>query len=297
MTRAAGLGAALVAAFSIVMTSGCAGTRSGDSTLGSPGVPKEPPPAYADIRAAYNTRVERLERLWARVSLRLRGIDDQKQPFDEVVDGNLQIERPRRFSLLVMKLGSTYFHLGSNQTQFWWLDLYTKPYSALVGEHAAARVEDTAKFGLPVYPLDLMPLLGITPLGEEAPKSVAWNALGQIVIVEAGGTGERRLTLDARTMRPVLVELLGADGKAIVTARHSEYISVDVRGEPLAKAAIATRVALDFRQAQLKADVSLWDPENRPVRAELFDLAGMKDRYGVERETRMTNSASGTHKP
>ena len=278
---------------SMVGAVGCASTaHDGDSAAVSREAPR-----YADIRAAYNTRVKRLERVWARVSLRLRGVDDQKQPFDEVVDGNLQLEQPRNFSLLVVKLGSTYFDLGSNSTQFWWLDLYNKPYSALVGDHATARAEDTAKFGLPVYPLDLMPLLGITPLPEGEPKSLTMDASGRVVVVLPGRTGDLRLVLDRATMRPVTVELLDQAGSVLVSAAHSEYIAVEVRGDPSAQAAIASRIALNFKHADLQADVSIWDPENKPVRAELFNLASMKDRYGVERETRIGTNKDGRTNP
>jgi hypothetical protein len=194
----------------------CAVVLGGCVTDGGPRYP-EPAvvPGYAEAAARFNARVARLDRVWSRVNLTLRSPKERGGTSVERAEGYLQLEQPDRTSLSIMKLGETYFSLGSDAEGYWWLDMSERDRkTALYGLHAEATPELVGRLGLPVHPRELLDLFGITPLpvraeGEPAEPGVAdWDGKRGMLRVETGAMWGRRVVwFDPVTMAPQRVEL------------------------------------------------------------------------------------------
>lgn len=273
----------LAAVVGSLLLSGCADTSS-NRTKDTPPAITQPLPAYAVIAQKYNKRVERLDKVWARMSMRVTGLDTQGEPVDEQAEGHLQVVRPDKLALSITKVGETYFYLGSNAELYWWLDLHQDPHRALVGHHDKATPAQAAKFDIPVHPLDLLELLGVTPLPPGATASVAWSKDGKSVDVKVPGRwGQRRLLLDPVSYAPREIDLFDARGKPVVSARLENPQAVVVRCDS-ATPPMASLYHIDLHNSKTTIVLRLYDPENRCDRQKMtpFDLEALSSAYGIK---------------
>lgn len=275
LRRAARVGAAMLTVLLILSLPGCISQQTGAI------VRNEPPPTTQAIESAYNARVAGLDRVWARAIVRFQSVDRDGNEIDEQGEGHLQIVQPRSLFLTVGKLGEPAFELGSNDARYWWIDIRNK--SARVGEHAKATPTLAARAGLPVHPLDLLELLGITPLKAKSPPT--WSADGRAVeVLIAGRWGERVLRLDPARLEPMEIELRGQDGRVLALARLTEYEGAIVGGDPSPVARVATRVFVDVPSTSTKVTLWLREPENRgsKIKARAFNFDSLSQEYGVK---------------
>ncbi len=212
LTHAALMGALVVG--------GCARERVDDGFVGA----VEERPSYAELREQVNARSERLGRLWARATVVVDSVVDGEARRDQA-DGYLQVVRPTKLSLSLGKsIDRMYFFLGSDEERYWWVDtLDAEQRVALVGTHARATAARAAEFGVPVHPLDLIELLGISGLPEEG-ETPRWDAeVGGWAVTVAARFGERRVVYDHVERLPRLIELFGEDGELAARARLGDY--------------------------------------------------------------------------
>lgn len=278
-------GRALSAALAVALAafSGCCATTP-PAEPAPPPIPDTPPPAYSQIVARYNSRVARLERLWTPIAVRLRGTNDRGETFDETTEGYLQFVRPRNVSLSILKIGEEYFRLGSNPTEFWWFDMTSDHSVALRGTHERADPAAIRRFGLPVHPLDLVELLGITPLDPQARAEVAWADGRTIRVMMPGRSGPRRLLLDATNFEPREAAVIGPGGVPSITASLSEYVTAEVLDQRAARPRLASLVEVRFAGNDLVCRLQLTQPENREINPVNFDYAGLKARFRIKSE-------------
>jgi hypothetical protein len=296
-----------------VVLSGCAGPQReepGAAALG--GREAEQPPAYGAIARVYNARVDRLERLYSSLEIRIKGVDRDGKAFDEQADGSLQFARDRRLSVIIRKIGEPYFNLGSNDDRYWWLDLSNK--SAVVGRHALAAPGVIEGLQIPVHPLDFIDLIGILPL--ETPEGgnpraewaadrrsvrvafdgdpgmsgapegvrVEWSRDRSVVLLRVPGRfGSRVEHLDAVTLRPVRVELLDDSGRLAAVSTLSNYATVGVRDDGAARPELAGRVEIEVPGARMSLRLNLGNQENREVRDRAFNFEELTGVYGITR--------------
>lgn len=273
----------------------CTLTLVACATQQKPGEPPGPHahalPAYATLAGRYNARVRRLERVAAPVSLVIDYPDESGRMAREQVEGNLQTIPPWKLSLRLDKVGQTFFYLGSNERRYWWFDLSKEP-TAMVGEYARATPGAAARFGLLVHPLDLLELLAITPLPPPASSGIpdganyAWSPDARLVVLELPGRwGVRRICIDPGTAEARHVDLLGADGRAQISADLLRYTDVSVRGEALAGARMPTEYDLSLPDERVTVKLLLSDPQNPAERMKLgsFDLDRLLRAYSVTR--------------
>lgn len=110
----------------------------------------------------HNARVDRIDTFWARVSVRVRGLDARGERFEEQGEGHLQIVAPDRASLTVGKLGETYFAYGANEERYWMFDLSDSDHrAALVGDLSRVTRAKAHTLGLSVHPSDLVGAVGL----------------------------------------------------------------------------------------------------------------------------------------
>lgn len=246
----------------------------------------EPPAPLPSLREAadlYNPRLAGLDRLWSRITLRIRGEDARGNRVDEETEGHLIIQPPKRLSLSVTKLGEAYFLLGSNDANYWWFDLSSADRTASIGAHEALTPGKASDFGLPVHPLDLIDLLAITPIDPDLPgAALRRDELGTLQFISPTRFGRRLISLDERTWRPTAVTLLDSEDAPVVSSSLSEF-------EPVAFAPgafIARKATLEIVSpsvGSLEVQITLYEPEVRTLNPKVFDLQEQVQRRGIVR--------------
>ncbi|MDX2146088.1 MAG: hypothetical protein SFZ23_01095 [Planctomycetota bacterium] len=255
----------------------------------------------------YNARIRQLERIWARADIRVQGVDDEGRAFDNQVEGHLQLIRPDRVALSIAKLGEVYFYLGSNSERYWWLDLSGSPRTARVGTHGGSGAADVLSRDLPLQPLDLIELLGVTPLpvdlgssnqgdgaslsdvGARAPARshglTFLTADARTIVVAVQSAGRRQwLYLDASTLEPKRIQLAGGATRDLIDATLTDYLPVRVRENPAASPRMASVVTVRLPSQQTEVRFRFNSMENRgeSMKNAPFDLERLLTSYRVD---------------
>lgn len=253
-------------------------------------IPRGDPPAFAEIAKKHNERVAGLDRLWARSTVRFQGVDNQGQSIDEQGEGHLQVIRPRKLYMTVGKVGDVGYELGSDDYRYWWIDVREK--FALVGKHEQATGQRLEKAGLPVPPLDVLAVLGITELRQEGSRApnIEWSADGRRLIVTLSREdGVKELRLDPDRYEPLEVVLRNKAGVTTVRAKLSEYAPVANTEKAAGGGGVASRMAMNIQLAapMQKTEITLWlhDAENRgnKMKEKAFDFDSLVREYRVQR--------------
>lgn len=276
---------------------GCNGQQRGRD--GTQVIRRDRTPTYAEVVTPYNARVRDLAGLRAAATLVIetKGADGKRSK--EQVEGFLQMVRPRQVSLRLDKVGQTIFVLGSNDSNYWWIDL-TEGAKALVGRHDGPGVF-APDVDVPVHPMDMMELLAVTPLPVEpiGAKPPKWSQDGRLLWITLPGAnrvpgrqyGSRRYGLDPeQNWAPVRVELVDAQGTLAVWSDLTRYepvrVDMSARAAGFDEAAprMATRVEITVPRLNVTTLMALFNPENpgTKMRMRSFDLEALVQAYGVK---------------
>jgi hypothetical protein len=255
-----------------------------------------PLPEYRAVAEGYNRRLVNLDRLWTYTSVRFWVVDEEGKERTEVLDGRLQLILPLCLSLRLDKVNSTYALLGSNAERYWWIELGDEP-RAFWGAHAAVSDETLARVGgeggLPVHPLDMIELLGITPLpmpgggvgvGDE--PEVSWSADGRwLRVTVPGRVGLRRIWVDPATFEASKVELLHATADGMQVAAWSDvsgHVRVEMsmnRIEPL----MPGRITMHLPGARVELRIDFPKNDGRRPKEDAFEFERLLKQYRVRR--------------
>lgn len=269
------------------MLVGCAQNKPIEPDGGTPVVHTGPLPSAADVIARYNARVARLEAVESPIELVVTGVDEQGKPTKNQGEGNLKMVRPRKVALRIDKVSQTIFWLGSNDEKYWWFDLGGDEKVALVGTHARATPEVSARFGLPVHPADLLDLAGVAPLEASGEAKIRWATGPGVVLELPGRWGMKRLTIEPESGEATKVEMLDASGNVVVSSRLEKYERVPVRGDAAAEARMAKHLYANIPGAKATVELVIHSPVNNGearIKAANFDYDDLKARMGIERE-------------
>jgi len=270
----------IVLAAGLLSLVGCGGGRTAasvDRGERSAGV------SYAELASAHNARATRLGRLWARAAVQLKYTDREGVERREQGEGHLQVIQPSRLALSVGKLGEVLFWLGSDERMFWWFELGDAS-RASVALHENATRPCAGELALPVHPLDLLDLLGVTPLPERSASGVVVDGAGRYVVDVPARVGARRVFFDAESRRPVRVEIWRAgETSPAVRAELSEYERVNVPGVGGVDPRVASRVRVRHLESGSEMVLFLSDMNDgsRSGRLEpiAFDFGGLLDAH------------------
>jgi hypothetical protein len=251
--------------------------------------PGGPPPEYAALAAKYNARLEPVHRLWARAVTQARypGKDGTEESIQ--AEGHFQFIAPRSLLWTFDKVGlqQTFAVLGSNDTQYWWIDLLHERVMS-VGTHEHATPEVLQSLGLPMPPLALLDAAGLTPLPDPAlpdPPRVAWSQdhLAVVTIMDSGRP-RRRVYLAPDDAAPRRIELLDDAGRVVATADLSTPREVRVPF-PATGPMLPTRYVIDADagRVHVQFDLAALDTTRKQPRPEQFDAAALAEQLGVER--------------
>lgn len=286
------LGAAVCAGVGVAgWGCGRAGTTSGDEPPAA-GPRGKAAPDYATVAKKYNERVELLGRLFARTLVELTFTDEEGKRRSEKGEGFLQVVRPDRLAMSMSKVGKRLFWFGSDGERYWWIDL-VEHKKAYVGRHAnydKLRERGTVQPGLGLRPLDIIQMLGTTPLPMKdrggGGGTTQWSSDGKrIGITVARDGGFVRTWVDPDSYEPSKIELLDKAGKALVVADLSQYEHVELRNRGGNTPRVAQRVIIGGQKGGPLADslVSIWlaGIEDHRVNDDAFKFDVVLDEVGV----------------
>ena len=178
-------------------------------------------PSYRELVARYNARIAPIERFWSRAVVELQWKDEKGTHYEQG-DGNLIIILPDLVALSLGKLGHTGMWAGCDKLRYWLFDLRKDP-ELLIGTHRRLGQTESHRWPLPVVPLQLPGLLGLSPIQPVAAgvqPAVEWDN-GTFVIEPPGQN--QRLRIDPETGRPAEIELLSNTGESQVSCRISRW--------------------------------------------------------------------------
>lgn len=253
-----------------------------------------PAPPAAGLASAhevierYNANAMRIDRLWTRAVVELKWTDDRGKHYEQG-DGNLILIKPDRVALSIGKLGNTIMWAGCDGERYWLFDL-NEAKTLYSGLHANAHRRDRAtRYPLPVHPLTLLGLMGITPIPADSPAVLAGaedRGDGDYMVEPRGGGS--RLWLDGASARVTRIDLLDAAGQTQATCRLSRWQRVAVRGlPPGALPWVATRLELTMADREGSMTLFLSDPtdgrEGDRIKDKAFDLAHLTKVFKPEK--------------
>ncbi|MGV6814884.1 MAG: hypothetical protein ACWA5W_07755 [Phycisphaerales bacterium] len=198
----------------------------GCSSTGKVDVSKLGPPISAiELAERHNERVDRIQSLWARVSVRANGVDRQGKTYEEQGEGHLQIEKPNNVSLSIGKLGETYFVFGANASEYWAFNLADKDRKlGQIGRVDLVTPQKTAQLGLPIHPAELLALSGLMPIELAHASGTRWTDDGKSVGISIPAHwGAITLWFDPRTLLVVRSQAFDQQGQLIADASLSRY--------------------------------------------------------------------------
>jgi hypothetical protein len=252
---------------------------------------RKPLPSYASIVARWNDRVDGLDRLLVRANLLVDYFDENGELQRETPEGRLQVVRPDRLALSLGKAGSTMFWFGCDPDRYWWLDMSDDADRvAAVGRHANFDKGASRRLGLAVRPLDLIRVLGITPLDPAAKPLVAWNDDQTLVVLTLTGTGDEgamRLFLAPGLFMPRTIELYGPDGAMEVVAQHEGEERVEITRQIAAavgaRPPISGRITVRHLSSDTQIRLTMTGAKDGPVSDRAFVLDELIKSFAIKR--------------
>ena len=262
-----------------------------------PVVDDAPPvtPTYSQLVNRYNANIIGLDRLWCGAVVEIIWKDDKGKHHYQAGDGNVMLVLPRQLALSVSKVGvGTLLWFGCDWERYWIIDMRNEEEKkAYFGRHelvdASARPDAPTAIPPGRVPL-LLGLLRLDPRPNTGtPPKVEYRD-GAYVIQPP--ELDARIGIDPKTALPVLVELLDAEGKPIVTSllgKPGRVKRYDV--DPDAWPRIMTRVKLrtpdsgDELRLHLERMTDVRAPSEKRKRKALkraFDLDYLAEEYEAE---------------
>ncbi|MFK7758777.1 MAG: hypothetical protein AB8C13_02390 [Phycisphaerales bacterium] len=238
------------------------------------------------LTLTHNERVEEIERLWARVSVRIKGSDANGKSFEEQGEGHLQVTRPDQVSLVIGKLGETYFAYGSNTDQYWMYDLSNSDRRvALIGAVENITPDRADQIGLSVHPGDLIASLGIEPIDPDRIIESRWVLSEELVVIaQSSRWGISEYWFDPSTGLVMQVLSLDGDGRVIARtglSRYKEMLDDQKRGTGVM---VPGKVEITREGAGSQGEfvrIELSEPSQKMIRSMVYNPARLSRVYRV----------------
>ncbi len=260
----------------VAMLWGCSSTNTVDiAKLGDP-------PSTTELAEIHNQRIDPLDTLWARISLRAKGTYSDGASYEEQGEGHLQLVKPTNISLTIGKLGETYFAFGANAEQYWSFDLSNGDRkTVLIGQLDQTTPEKAGAIGLPVHPAELIALTGLMPIDLTRAGGTRWADDGKSVGVSMPSRwGSVMLWINPKTNLVVRSQAFDRVGDLVATAELSRYKEASIKGgQPVlvpGKIEITTPNDSGFIRIELS------EPRSKAIRPIVFDPSKLLRAYRVD---------------
>lgn len=257
-----------------------AGCKSGSITKRSPLSDVQ----VQELIAFHNDRTASIERLWARVSVRIKGKDARGEWFEEQGEGHLQITQPSKVSLAIGKLGETYFAYGSNGDQYWMYDLSDSDRRvALIGAIDQLTPARASEIGLSVHPGDLISTVGIQSIDPDEIIETRWEDESQtLVVVFPSRWGSTEYWFDPSRGVPVMVRSLDDDDNRLATTGLTRYKAILADNKLETDIMIPGKVEVrDPKTDGGYIRIELDDPSQRSIRSMVYNPDRLSRNYRV----------------
>ncbi|MBX3387310.1 MAG: hypothetical protein KF768_12130 [Phycisphaeraceae bacterium] len=255
-----------------------------------------PAPGFAVAAERYNARLEHIQRLRARVVVRLRYRDDDGKWQDEQAEGTLQLVLPDRVALSLGKAGRTVFWFGCDAERYWWFDVQDRP-TASVGVRTPDGARARAQLGVNVAPWDLVRLLGVMRIDAAGGGVTEWSTdrslVGVTTAIRAGGgnggggagvVGYQRIWADPKEWFPVRIELWDANRRRVVVAELEGDERAEIMDRPVLghRPRMPARVSVLPEGSEAQIRLSLSDVSDQRVSDRAFELDALLKNFSVE---------------
>jgi len=243
----------------------------------------------------FNGNLSRVDRLWARSVVEIQWSEGKKKKFEQG-EGNLILQLPgnkkdvpTRVAFSVGKLGNIMMWAGCDATRYWLFDL-RDARSVMIGRHANAKRLEPDDLPVPVQPLELVRLLGVTPIEPEPRRAASpalWDA-GAYVVDVPGGV---RVWVDPATFFARRIDLLDDKNATRISCLLSAYEPMELDQQPPgAWPKVATRLAITIapRESQSEAKMTVFlsgltdGIADEKIRDNAFDYDSLRRIFKVE---------------
>jgi len=240
------------------------------------------PLSTIELAEAHNARVEPLDRLWARISLRARGTYSDGESYEEQGEGHLQIVKPNNISIAIGKLGETYFAFGANAEDYWCFDLSNSDYkSFLIGKLDQATPEKVSALGLPVHPAELVALTGLMPIDLSKAGGSRWANDGKTVGVSVPSQwGSFTLWFDPKTKLVARSQAFDRAGTLIASADLSRYKDATIREH--APVLVPGKIEITNPNDSGWVRIEVSEPEDKAINSRVYQPRKLARGYRVD---------------
>ena len=259
-----------------LVLSGCSSTSKVDvSKLG-------PPPSTQELAERHNERIRSLDTLWARVSVRAKGVYDDGETYEEQGEGHLQIARPDRVSLAIGKLGETYFVFGANAESYWSFNLADGDHKVmLAGEMNRVTRGKASALGLPVHPSELIGLSGLSSIDMATAGGTRWREDGKAVGLRVPAQwGSMLFWFDPDDSLVVQTQAFDEFDELIATAELTRYKDAIVPGS--LPVLVPGKIEITTPGDEGFVRIELSEPQRRDIRAMVFQPERLERNYRVD---------------
>lgn len=261
----------------VCMTTGCSSSGKVDpKTFG-------PVPSTVEIVEGMNARIEPLETLWSRMSIRVRGTYEDGKSYEEQGNGHLQIQRPGNISLTVRKLGELYLAYGANTEQYWMFNLIDNEHKTLhIGGIDQVTPLKASQIGMLVHPGQLNTLMGLVPIDLSTAGGTQWSSDGKSVGVSAQSPwGSYTLWIDPRTFHAVRSQAFDRERNLIATTTLTRYKDATIpRSNPvMVPGTVEIRYAAES-DGFIRIELS--EPAVKPIKSMVFNPKKLKRAYRID---------------
>ena len=260
----------------IVSLVGCSTTKKVDvSKLGDP-------PSTIEIASKHNQRVEPLDTLWARISIRAKGVYPDGEKYEEQGEGHIQIDKPNNVSLTIRKLGELYFAYGANSESYWSFNLLDGDHKTLmIGQLDRVTAEKASQLGMPIHPGELIALTGLMPIDLSGAGGTRWSDDGKLVGVSVPSQwGMFILWFDPKTNLVSRSDVFDQDGDLIASADLSRYKLANVPDhQPIL---VPGKIQITNPGQEGFVRIELSEPRSKRIKPMVFDPNRLKRAYRVD---------------
>jgi len=239
------------------------------------------PPSTIEIATKHNARVQAIDTLWARISIRAKGVYPDGKEYEEQGDGHLQIEKPDGVSLTIRKLGELYFAYGANSESYWSFNLFDKDRKTmLIGQLAEVNIEKASQLGMPIHPGELIELSGLMPIDLSGAGGSRWSEDGKLVGVTVPSQwGSFVLWFDPKTDLVARSDVYDREGTHIASANLSRYKPASIADHQTVLVPGKIEITNPGQEGFVRIEIS--EPASKKIRSMVFDPERLKQAYRV----------------
>lgn len=240
----------------------------------------------AELIEEHNVRAAQLDQLHAYGVLKITWMDERGEHSDQG-DAELWIDQPSRTALRVDAVGEVLLWLGSNNESWWLFDMINEPSTLHVRHGSASRdsLADSANRKdeniIPLHPLVLLDLLGITPLRQLEGEAAMYDSQAKRWTLRAASPNATLNLVFSESGQLMTIEALDASGDIVAVSVLRDEASVAVRGvNPLNWPKAATHITITLADQSGSVLLALNNDmkaalEDRQA-ARVFDLEAIK---------------------